>query len=291
MKQGPKTSEEKDKNKQENSSDEKEGLNVSSGTGDDKKTFMDSHPVLSRITKYFLVPALTFILGLFSHYILQYHFPKWFNKADITIMPTDISSVDQSILLKSGVEPMGDTLSRYKAIINQDEGAKGIVNEYSLICGDASNPGCGDIVLRLFNRGTSQAIIKRFEIELLEYQPLGDVAYSIQESSSISKPDEYIVLYGSIDPLISNTCTWSAKKSEKGEELKVSLLPIATSLSPKENGAYYLRTSFLKYGMYKLNFKVYYSYAEKNAFSVTSEPVYILYDNSERLDSKIHGDL
>lgn len=252
------------------------------------KALIDQHPWLPIVLKYILVPLVPFFLGMIAEYVVQYQFPYLFNKPNVIFETTDISSFDQMpILLESGIKTESDILSRYQAVVDNKEVEAN--EDYSLICGDANNPGHGDVVMMLTNTGKTQAIIKGFEIEIMDYKPLDGISYSILESSRISRPDEYIVLYGSVDPIITKTATWRTLKNEKEEEIKISKMPIDSSLSPEEHITYYLRISFIKYGVYKLNIRVNYRYKGHDAYKMASEPVYILYDQPNKLMEFVDG--
>lgn len=246
--------------------------------------------MLFAIGKYLLVTAISFGLGLLSHIIIEYYFPNWLNRPEIIIEEDNISGVDLSALLEDQIDTTPDLFTRYNAVVDGDNSADVDNAEYGFICGDAQNPGYGDVVLRLFNHGKAQAIIKRFEIELMDYKPIENVEYHIQEASKIRNPKEDIVLYGSIDPLISNTKTLKTQNAGMDDELDTIDEVIDTSISIDENKAFYLRTAFLKYGLYKLNIKVYFTYDGNKAFSISSKPVCILYDSPDSLYTHLNGE-
>lgn len=259
--------------------------NSEKGSNEETKKSM-----LFAIGKYLLVTAISFGLGLLSHIIIEYYFPNWLNKPEVIIEEDNISGVDLSALLEDQIDTTPDLFTRYNAVVDGDNSADVDNAEYGFICGDAQNPGYGDVVLRLFNHGKAQAIIKRFEIELMDYKPIDNVEYHIQEASKISNPKDDIVLYGSIDPLISNTKTLKAKNAGMDDELDTIDEVIDTSISIDENKAFYLRTAFLKYGFYKLNIKVYFTYDGNKAFSISSKPVCILYDSPDSLYAHLNGE-
>lgn len=246
-------------------------------------TSNSQRPILKLFTNALPSALLGFILGLMASIITQYVFPAWFNKPVISVHTDDISSV---LTESTVINATNNTRSRYIATIKSKEGTLDESEVYSFICGDAITPGYGDIAIRLSNSGNSQAILKRFEIELIEYHLLEDIDYYLlNEGSSIEDPAKYTVLYGIVDPNINTTPTWHTVMNNDNT-IDITEFPINTSLSPDEHGTYYLRTSFLQYGLYKLNIKVYYSYREKNAYSNSTNSIYILYDNPDKMTDK-----
>lgn len=233
--------------------------------------------ILSKIGKHFGSPAITFVLGLLSSALVAYCFPRWFNRPFVTPETQDITSADLSVYLQDTIETSPNAFTQYKAVIDEEE------NEYSCICGDADNPGHGDIALILSNHGTAQAIIKRFEIKLVDYRPLDNINYSVKKPSKHADPKADIVLYGSVDPLIETAKTWQTKGAKEGEMYDVDEPPIDTSITINDHKTYYIHTAFLKYGLYTLNYKIYFTYNGNKAYSIASKPVYILYDHPERV--------
>ena len=246
-------------------------------------TSNSQRPILKLFTNALPSALLGFILGLMASIITQYVFPGWFNKPVISVHTDDISSVPPKSTV---INATNNARSRYNATIKSKDGTLDESEVYSFICGDAITPGYGDIVIRLSNSGNSQAILKRFEIELIDHHLLENIDYSLNEGSSIEDPTKYTVLYGIVDPNINITPTWHTVM-KNDNTINSTEFPINTSLSPDEHGTYYLRTSFLQYGLYKLNIKVYYSYRGKKVYSNSSNSIYILYDNPDIINDKL----
>ena len=261
---------------QETKKQEVKDSGQTSNNGEEKKESDESK--LLTFGKFIIGYVISFALGLLSTFLAVYCFPEWFNKPRVFPETHNISSSDLSVYLQDTVETTPDVLTQHNAVINDEEEI-----EYSCICGDADKPGYGDIVLRLSNHGTSQAIIKRIEIKLIDYKPLDGIKYSVKKPTKLADPHEDIALYGSIDPLIETAQTWQTMGAENGEMYDVDEPPIDTSITVNELKTYYIHTAFLKYGIYTMNFKIYYTYNGNKAYSIASKPVYILYDHPERL--------
>lgn len=240
---------------------------------------------LDKYNDYFKHPVLSVLIGwavaAIGFIVTSIVYPAVTNVPAVSFTAEDYSAVDPAVYNDSLVGLDLDTLSRYKAVV-PDKSDKTSKNEntirYSVICGDAENPGHGDFVLRLENHGKAQAGLRRIDINVLDYQPIGNEEISVEKDSKISKPDDYVVLYGSVDPLIRSSEAQRVIQSDSGQ-LELSGTPINTSLSPGEHGTYYLQASFLKYGYYEIEFRLAYEHNDKPCYRTSKEPVYILYNS------------
>ena len=239
-----------------------------------------------RFTPYFKHPVLSVLIGcaigIISFVAADIVYPAITNVPKVSFTAENYSAVDPAVYNESIVDLDLDTLARYRAIVPNKTDKSGNAVRYSVICGDAKNPGHGDFVLRLENHGKAQAGLKRFDIYVLDYQPIGSGEFTIEKDSKVSKPDDYVVLYGSVDPLIKSSEARRVLQTDT-EQLELSGTPINTSLSPGEHGTYYLQASFLKYGCYEIAFRVTYEHNGTVYFRTSKEPVYIFYDSPDCL--------
>lgn len=220
------------------------------------------------------------VLTLVVQFIITYRFPVWFNKPQVTVSPQVLANVKGTISDLINVEP--NIYNVYKARIVEPN-RKELVNDmvYDFIRGDAENPGYTVVALSLQNTGDALAVIDGFYVEVVDYQSMDEIEYSLYKAGEISDPDSDIKLYSSVDPLIKKSLAQPAEMSE-GVLRLLDYKMLNIQLSPNDNKTYYIKMMFPKYGIYTLDVSVYYDY--KNKFmkssieNTTGEYVRVLYD-------------
>ena len=237
-----------------------------------------------------LTPLRTFFLGLLTAYITTYIFPYIFNKPNITIAPTPYPYVKGIISDTINVEP--DSCNAYKArFVDEATGEPAEDELYDFIRGDAHDPGYVVVALGLYNHGKSHAIIDSFTVDVIGYKPIDNTEYMLYNAGEIDDPDQYVILYDSVDPLIVTSMAQPAKVSEDGTTEILDYNQFNLRLSPDEHGTYYMKISFLEYGTYDLNISVNYDYKGKTKTSNANDQIHILYDGltDEQIIEKQHG--
>lgn len=220
---------------------------------------------------------ITFIFSLCLFLLTTYFFPMIFDQPKISITRQVFGVLKGTISDTLDVD--SDICTVYNArIINAD--TEEFVDEkaYTFVRGDAYKPGYIDVALGLHNHGKSHAIIDCFTVEVIDYQPIDNTAYTLYKSGEISDPDKFVILYDSVDPLIKRSIAQPAKTSEDGTTNILDYRMFNLRLSPDEHGTYYMKIVFSRYGIYKLDISVYYDYKNTYEKSSSHDYIYVLYD-------------
>lgn len=218
----------------------------------DKKSFFNSE-MRAAIVGAIVGVVVGAFLTIITEYLVGYVFPGLFNKPNVTMSAQNISSVKPGILSKTiAISSQRSGIYNAKLIDGHSDKIFGYIR------GDANVPGYADITLQLSNHGEAQALIDRFDINVVEYRSLDNQDYVLYKSGEIDSPDEFVILYSTIDPIIGHSIVLPAKVMEGGRIFVNNNKILNLRLSPGEHGTYYLRLSFSQYGIYTLEATVHY---------------------------------
>lgn len=222
--------------------------------------------VMTKLIMPLGIPLLTFFIG--------YYAPALLKRPDLFVSHQNRSTVRSGIESRN-VDTNSVVYGEYKAKLHGDSEFK-----YSFVCASGKDPGYADIVFTLLNHGKAQAVIDGFAIFVKDFQPVNELDYSLYKKGILANPDQYVIFYSSIDPVIQRSESHPVKISEG--KIKVSK-ESNLRISPEEYRTYYMRLAFTNYGVYKLKARVYYHCKEKSWYADVKDYIYILYDN---LDEK-----
>ena len=154
-------------------------------------------------------------------------------------------------------------------------------NRYLLISGNPSNPGYITVALRLTNIGNLHARVTGCELDLVEYKSLYGVEYAAHVTEQTSNPDEYVVLYGNVDPAVKVSHTIKAKISAEGS-IKTDSYQFSERIKPKEYKIFYVKIKLLKHGIYRIRPVIQFLYRDKSDIAVSDQTIDIIYDNLDK---------
>ncbi len=211
----------------------------------------------------------TVIWGYVNHFII--------GKPVLNVMVQNKSFIIDETVSDAGEKTISRNIYEGVEIANHEKQD----NRYLLISGDPSNPGFITVALRLINTGNLHARVTGCELDLEEYKSLYGVEYAAHVTEQTSNPDEYVVLYGNIDPAVKVSHTIKAKISADGS-IKTYSHQFSERIKPKVYKIFYVKVKLLKHGIYRIRPVIHFSYRDKSDIAVPDQTIDIIYDNLDR---------